>query len=128
MAFNMLGSRLVDKRTFVNAIRLAVEDGAVANTISALTKPPGRKPNEDILALSAWFRHLLFDDREKVERVIQQAAGAATFGFLCMLDGVTAIENGPPTGAFDLRYRRGTTEVRLNDHDGEMLHDLFKAR
>jgi hypothetical protein len=52
------------------------------------------------------------------------AAHQAVFGFLCVLDGVSAIEAVPPSGMFDLRYRQGETEVRLTE-GGEDLHDLY---
>ena len=115
----------MDKRTFVDAIRVAVQDAAVVGTISMLRGPPGRKPEEDSLVLSAWFNGLSFRDRQKVELVIQQTAEAAVFGFLCVLDGVRAIENGLVKGELDLRYRQGAVDVRLNDTSGDELHDLL---
>ena len=82
----------MDKRTFVDAIRVAVQEAAVVGTISMLTRPQGRRPQRESLMLSAWFNGLSFGDRQKVERLIQQTAEAAVFGFLCVLDGVRAIE------------------------------------
>jgi hypothetical protein len=115
----------VDKYTFVDTVRIAVQDAAALDTISTLTRPAGRKPREGLLALSAWFNQLAFGDRQKVELVIQHAAKAAVFGFLCVLDGVRAIENGPVEGELELRYRKGAIDVHLNDATGDPLHELL---
>jgi hypothetical protein len=42
----------MNKEAFVNAVQLAVEDGAVTSTIQLLSHLPGRKPDERLLALS----------------------------------------------------------------------------
>ena len=115
----------MNKERFVDAIRLAVQDAAVTDTISLLSRPPGRKPAESLVDLSAWFNELATRDRQNVEHVVEMAARAAVFGFLCVLDGVRTIENGPVTGQLDLRYRRGDEVIGLNDDDGEELHDLL---
>jgi hypothetical protein len=115
----------VDKESFVDAVRLAVQDAAITGTISLLTGPPGRKPDENLVALSAWFNRLAVSDRQNLERVVEMTAHAALFGFLCVLDGARAIESGPLKGTLDLRYRRGESDISLSDDDGEMLHELL---
>ena len=75
--------------------------------------------------MSAWFNELATRDRQNVERVVEMAARPAVFGFLCVLDGVRTIENGPVKGQLDLRYRRGDELISLNDDHGEELHDLL---
>jgi hypothetical protein len=115
----------VNREHFVDAIRTAVYDSTVTGTISNLSSPRGRKPKEDLVAMSKWFNGLAFHDRQQVERVIEMAAGDAVFGILCVLDGVRVIEDRPDKGVLDLRYRRGDLDVSLNDETGSMLHELF---
>jgi hypothetical protein len=124
----IIWSNIVDKKAFITAIQIAVEDNAVAGTISLLTNPPGRRPAEHIVKLSTWFNRLPLEDRENVERVVHQAVKSTVFGFLCVLDGARAIENGPAKGSLELRYRGITTDVHLNGNCGDMLHDLFNKR
>jgi hypothetical protein len=113
----------LNRERFVGALREAVQDTAAASTISLLSRPPGRKPKQELVALSDWFNGLASHDRRRVERVIEMTA-SATFGILCVLDGVRAIEARPDKGILDLRYRRGDVDVSLNDETGEQLHDL----
>jgi hypothetical protein len=115
----------VNRESFVNAVRLAVQDSAVTGTISVLSRPPGRKPDEKLLVLSAWFKQLECEDRQNVERVVEMTARAAVFQLLCVLDGASAIEDGPTKGTLDLRYRRGNENISLNDDAGAVLHELL---
>jgi hypothetical protein len=115
----------MNRESFVDAARLAVQDAAVSGTISELTRPPGRKPDENLVALSVWFNQLAVDDRQNVERVVETATRTTLFDFLCVLDGGRAIESGQVKGTLDLRYRRGKVDISLNDDDGEMLHELL---
>jgi hypothetical protein len=115
----------LDRQDFVDAVRLAVKDAAVTGTVSQLARPPGRKPDESLLGLSAWFNQLAPQDRNKLEQVIDLAANLAVFGFLCVLDGVRAIEDGPTKGTLQLHYCLDSEDIILNDDRGEMLHDLL---
>jgi hypothetical protein len=114
----------LNRERFVDTLREVVQDSAATGTISLLSRPPGRKPAQELVALSDWFNSLAPQDRRNVERVVEMTASSATFGFLCVLDGVRVIEDGPDQGMLDLRYRRGDVEVSLNDETGEPLHDL----
>ncbi len=49
------------------------------------------------------------------------------FEFFCILDGVSAIENGPTKGELQLYFVKAGERVRLNPSD-ESLHDLFNAQ
>ena len=115
----------MDREGFVDVIRLVVQDGAVDSTIAVLSRPPGRKPDPALVALSGWFNSLSLQDRQNVERVIREAASYATFGFLCVLDGEKAIENPPDKGTLDLRYRRGVIDVSLTDESDAPLHEFY---
>ena len=81
---------------------------------------------KDQLELSAWFNGLGEVDQAFVARIVRQAADEAVFGFLCVLDGVRAIEDGPVKGDFELRYRKDDGhDVQLCPVSGPYLHDLF---
>ena len=113
----------MDRERFVDAIRRVVRDAAVADTLAVLSQPPGRRPAAGVVGLSAWYSQLAPQDHERLERVIEMAADRAVFGFLCVLDGARAIDS--EAGTLDLRYRKGTEDVSLNDADGSPLHELL---
>ncbi|HEU5451791.1 MAG TPA: hypothetical protein VFU76_07400, partial [Terriglobales bacterium] len=64
-------------------------------------------------------------DRKNVELVIVEAVHMATFGLFTVVDGVSAIEEGPDNGDFELYWVRGSERVLLNPPTGEELHDLY---
>lgn len=117
----------MDRKAFVEAIRVAVGEAAIADVRSLLEKPPGRNPAESIMRLSAWFKTLPNEDRERLEKVVRLSVDAALFGFLCVLDGVRPIEDEAGKGTIELRYCKGESEIPLNHNDGEMLHELLRA-
>jgi hypothetical protein len=47
------------------------------------------------------------------------------FGFLCVLDGVSAIEDGEVKGKLNLFYEKHGKQQLLNDPQEEYLHDIF---
>ena len=65
--------------------------------------------------------------KQLVAYVIGEAVDSAVFGFLCVFDGVRAVESVEIKGRFELRYT-GETTVELNAQDAPMLHDLYNAR
>jgi hypothetical protein len=103
VALEFCSERRRDRVQFVDAIRLGVPDSAIASAISLLSCPPGRKPDENLVALSAWFNGLGFEDRRNVEQIIQLTARAAVVGMLCMLDSARALEDGPIKGTLKRR-------------------------
>lgn len=62
-----------------------------------------------------------------VQSAIKKAAELAVFSFLCVLDGVSVIENGPDQGNLKLLYQKVGEELVLNDPAEEFLHDLYNA-
>jgi hypothetical protein len=50
----------------------------------------------------------------------------AIFGFLCVLDGVRAIEGARDKGRLVLFYDR-ESRVLLNNPDDEYLHDIYNS-
>jgi len=110
---------------FVEAIRLVVRDASVGGAIATLMQPSGRRPDADTVRLSEWYRGLPPSDQACVREVAFLVSDQTTFGFLAVLDGVRAIENGPIKGRLELRHvsERGT--ILLNDESGPPLHDLL---
>jgi hypothetical protein len=114
----------MDSQEFVDAVRHVVGDGAVSATLMSLERPPGRAPARELKERSDWFASLDEDGRRILASTIRAAVEQAVFGFLCVLDGVSAIENQPKKGRLELFYVKDAA-VRLNPTDGPMLHDLL---
>jgi hypothetical protein len=112
---------------FIAALRVVVRDAAVKDSLATIEHPPGRKPSMELQKASAWYRSLDKDQQAILASVIGEAVDSAIFGFLCVLDGVRAVENGERKGRFELHYI-GERAIWLNAEDKPMLHDLYNAR
>lgn len=118
---------MMDAETFVEAIKLVVRDSSARGVCEEMTKPSGRKPPADLLAMSEWFNSLSEEEQANVRKVAEMSADAATFGFLCAIDGVLAIEGYGEKGDLVLLFHKHGEEIVLNDPHGEMLHDIYNA-
>ena len=112
---------------FLSAIRKEVEDSAARGVIENLENPPGRSPERALLEISEWFRALPKGDREMVMAVARDSAHSAVFGFLCVLDGVRPIEDGPSKGTFELWHAKDGERVLLNSEGNNLMHDEYNA-
>ena len=112
---------------FIGALKIQTSDGAVTGTVKNLERVPGRKPREKDLIASAWYGSLPDADREMVKSAMRKAAQLAVFSFLCVVDGVSVIDDGPQHGSLKLLYTRNGDELLLNDPRGEYLHDVYNA-
>ncbi|MBD8708751.1 hypothetical protein IFT47_19165 [Pseudomonas sp. CFBP 13711] len=112
----------MNSEEFVKVVRLVVSDAAAADVVSVLHSPPGRKPAKELVELSRFYNNQNNDDKQCIEQIIKKSVEEAVFGFLCVLDGVRAIEDGDQKGSISLLYE-GETTVKLNA-DGD-LHDLY---
>ncbi|MGH9850047.1 MAG: hypothetical protein ACREBD_09315, partial [Blastocatellia bacterium] len=75
---------------FLQGVISIVYEGAIKAILSTLSDgPPGRKPREDLVRLSQWFKALDKEDQGQVQAVIGDAVDAAIFCFLVMLDNLT---------------------------------------
>jgi hypothetical protein len=110
---------------FVQAIKTQTSDAAVNGTIARLRCPAGRKPRESHIRLANWYQQLSESGREMLRESLQEAAQLAVFSFLCLLDGVSVIEDTPDKGNLELYFAKGDTRIRLNNPDNEELHNLF---
>lgn len=113
---------------FVDVIKSEVRDAAAADTLSQVRSPSGRRPPEHLRRLSVWFNQLSEADQQCVADMVAMSAHNAVFGFLCVLDGVRAIEDGEQHGELQLTYSRpGEVTVALNTATGDPLHDMLNA-
>jgi hypothetical protein len=115
---------MLDAQKFVAGVRVAVGDAAVRSTIQTLKKP-GKNPEPGAVLLSEWYKGLSESDQQSVELVIRKAVNYSVFNFLCVLDGVSTVEDAGPKGELHLNYIKDGKQVRLNDVRGEELHGLF---
>jgi hypothetical protein len=112
---------------FIKALKRQTSDAALFGTISNLERAPGREPRERDVALSAWYRNLDDSNRERVKQACHEAAELAIFSFLCILDGVSAIEDGPEKGELRLNFVREGRQIPLNDLSEGLMHDSFNT-
>ncbi len=115
----------MDERAFVDVIRRVVRDGAKRDILSSLRQPPGRRPPEQLIDKSRWYNALTDVDKAFVESVVGDCVTQAVFGFLCVIDGVRAIEDGSDRGSLELYYTKAGASSLLNRPEGLMLHDLL---
>jgi hypothetical protein len=115
----------MDQNEFISAIKVAVEEPSRQSIKIRLESPSGKAPSEHLLKLAAWYNKLSDSDKIMIESVIEQTVDITIFGFLCVLDGVTAIERGPNKGKLNLFYEKGGESKLLNDTKEDYLHDMW---
>ena len=116
----------MDTDNFIEYLKRHIRDSSIQDTISILDKPPGRRPPQKIKELSNWYHSMSMDDKEKLKEVVTEAIHSSLFGFLCVLDGVRAIEDSEIKGRLELYYSRDTQKALINKEDDEYLHDKYK--
>lgn len=114
----------MDARDFVHVIEKVVTESSLRSIEEIVTTPPGKSPSKDLISLSIWFNDLPEDQKENVRRVMKRSVDEAVFGFLCVLDGVRAIEGRSDKGKLLLYYEREGDRKLLNGAD-ELLHDMY---
>lgn len=112
---------------FLKALKIQTSAAALCGTKAKLESPPGRKPREQDVKLSEWYGNLSESDRVQADAAMKEAAELAVFGFLCVLDGVSVIENGPDKGDLKLHYVKRGEQILLNDPNAEFLHDGYNS-
>jgi len=115
----------MDADNFIEYLKSHIRDSSLQDTISILDKPPGRRPPQKIRELSSWYHSMSADDKDKLKEVITEAIDSSLFGFLCVLDGVRAIEASEIKGRLELYYTRDSQKVLINKEDDEYLHDKY---
>ena len=117
----------MNKDEFIEAIKVVVHDSAIKGMQTNLASPPGRTPHEKTKEISRWFNSLPEEDKHQVEEIIKQAVHASVFGFLCVLDGVRAIESTSEKGSLELIFNKNGDKNLINDEHGDMLHDIYQS-
>ena len=115
----------MDSKQFVAALRIAVEKSAVEGIKDLLIKPPGRKTSAELLKRSEWYNKLSEEDKNMVMEIADESVKSCLFGFLCVLDGVRAIEDEENKGTLKLYFEKGANRLLINDPDQEYLHDMY---
>lgn len=110
---------------FVDVIKKVVSESSTEGVISVLNSPPGRRPRAELMAMSAFWHTASAEQKEMMTQIIRLAVDNAAFGFLCVLDGVRAIEDGEHKGELSLVWRKDDETVVLNQ-DAD-LHDYYNA-
>ena len=100
----------MDRQSFVDGLIQAVRQSSIEGTLELNTR----------------FNTLSAQDRTSLQSVVEKSVDSAIFGFLCVLDGVRAIEDGETKGNLELWYKGGE-DCLLNNDDSEYLHDLYMA-
>jgi hypothetical protein len=121
---NLQNEAVMNGQKFVDVLKIVVRDGAASDELNVLGNPPGSRPPTELLEQSAWYNSLRDDQKRILSSIILDVADRAVFGFLCVLDGVRAIEDDADKGRLELRYIKNGATL-LNPSDGEMLHDFW---
>lgn len=114
---------------FAAATKLRAFDPAVSGVLKHIRDgAPGRGSHPRADAMSAWFNGLTVNDQAMVAEVARDAAHAAIFHTLCILDGVSVIDD-PPHGGLVLTAVRadGKSSVIASGQSVVELHDEFNA-
>jgi hypothetical protein len=114
---------------FVAGIKSAVFESAVTGTMRHLEEgPAGREPHPRARALSGWFSQLAAGDQQMVAECVRDAAHAAVFGFLCVLDGARVLDD-PPHADLHLTAasQNGVTLTLASSSEPVDLHDEFNG-
>ncbi len=112
---------------FVDLVRSSVQDEAVKGSISLVEKPPGRRPDADLVALSSWYNALDAAGKAMARRLCSLTARGAVFGFLTLLDGSRIVRLSDDDDAhFELRFVDQAESTQLAAGlDGPALHELL---
>jgi hypothetical protein len=113
---------------FIDALKIVVHDSSFHGIESSLQRPSGRRPPPNLVAASAWFTSLKEDDRDIIRLIIALSIHSAIFGVLAVIDGVSAIQDQEEKGQLILNFEDNSGVTRLNDSQGEMLHDIYQSR
>jgi hypothetical protein len=108
----------------MNSIKEVIVNGSIKSVQSLLIKPPGQKPENRLIQISEWYNKLNDSEKSIVIQIIKESVEMGLFAFLCVLDGVKAIEN-TDKGVFKLYYENGNEKVLLNNPENDYLHNFL---
>lgn len=116
----------MDSEEFVRALKQNCCDVAVDDCTSILQNPPGRKPDQALVALSEWFKKLSASDRALVIESMRMAADATLFGVLCVIDGVRPCESSPEKSQFTIYANKSGEQTKVAPAS-HFLHDILRS-
>ena len=118
----------MDQSTFVDLLRTVVLDGLSNELAGDWKEPPGNMRSEERSRRSQWLCQMSDADRELLEAFGSEAARAALFGVLAVLDGVRKIEE-QSEGYLELRHVHAGEAQLLASSAPDMavlpLHELL---
>lgn len=117
----------MNTQEFIDAVKIRVVSGSLDSIHSILIKPPGREPAQKYVEMSKWYNQLSDGNKSMVLKVAKESIESAVFGFLCVLDGVSAIENTELKGKLLLYFEKNGERTLLNNSEEDFLHDLFNV-
>jgi hypothetical protein len=118
----------MNEEEFVGAIHQAVYEPVVDGTLSDLRQPAVPSPGERDRALQGWYLGLDETGQRMVREVVRNAAHAAVFDFLCVLDGIRVIDDPPHVGLqLTVVYPDGTKADLGGSSSVEEMHDIFNG-
>lgn len=108
---------------FIQKINKIVKENGYQDVISILEDPPGRRPDEKLKKMSEFYNSE--ENKEIINEIILFSIENTIFSFLCLLDGVRALDN--ENGSLELFYCKNNYKKLLNDHKEDYLHDIFNS-
>lgn len=111
---------------FIDGIKIAVEKSTIENILDELAIEP------DVSELKAkilydWYQNLDALGKGMVKLLITNTTQTSIFGFLCVLDGVRAIEDTTDKGELQLYFVKDEEQTLLNDFSEDFLHDIYNS-
>lgn len=113
----------MNSEKFVEVIDLVVVNTTITAVRQNISTPAGRSPQQKYLTMSTFYNNLNEDQKGNIDMIIKEAVSSAVFQFLCVLDGVVAIEDAHK-GELKLYYERNGESNLINDPSVD-LHDLM---
>jgi hypothetical protein len=116
----------MNSKLFVEAIKVVVAEHATESVLAQLASPPGRRPSDEAKKNSEIFCAMNDEQKNLVGRIASIAAEQAAYNFLCLLDGISFIEDDENKGSLRLYYLNGNESILLNSEDDIELTSLYK--
>lgn len=116
----------MDAEKFIAGIKGSVEHSTISGTLRMLQKPT-KSASEEKRAYSNWWHGLSEAEQSHVRNIVTDTVQFTVFNFLCVLDGVAAVENLPHTGKLKLVFKKHDgSQVLLTDAPRvDELHSIY---
>lgn len=106
--------KLIERRKIINSIK---------DTLETKDIPIYDKNIKNIIN---YYNKKSDEEKIKLFDIIEMSVDQAIFGLLCVIDGVSFIENSQEKGEFQLIYKKYNKSILLNNlKEGELLHEYY---